>query len=96
MALRYNIKWTDINTNPVAVPETGTSLNQIREKLYVKDTNDQLNIALDASTHLWSQTNGQRWLARLLRLIIFKQVSRLIYNLFARLLYYWNCNKKRW
>lgn len=91
-----NIEWIDINTNPDAVFETGASLNQIRERLYVKDTNGKLNIGLDAFAHLWSQTNGQRWLAKLLQFPVFKQISRLTYNLFAHLLYRWNCNKKRW
>jgi predicted DCC family thiol-disulfide oxidoreductase YuxK len=91
-----NIEWIDINTNPDAALETGASLNQIRERLHVKDTNGQLSIGLDAFTHLWSQTNRQRWLAKLLQILVFKQASRLTYNLFAHLLYRWNCNKKRW
>ncbi len=91
-----NIEWVDINTKPDAIFETGASLNQIRERLYVKDTNGQLNIGLDAFAYLWSQTNGQRWLARLVQFPVFKQISRLTYNLFAHLLFQWNCNKKRW
>ena len=91
-----NIEWVDINTNPGAVLETGASLNQVRERLYVKDTNGQLNIGLDAFAYLWSQTNGQRWFAKLVQFPVIKQISQLTYNLFAHLLYHWNCNMKRW
>lgn len=91
-----NIEWVDINTDPGAVLETGASLNQIQERLYVKDTNGQLNIGLDAFAYLWSQTNSQRWFAKLVQFPAIKQISRLTYNLFAHLLYRWNCNKKRW
>ncbi|MEY4961300.1 MAG: hypothetical protein RL610_1479 [Pseudomonadota bacterium] len=46
--------------------------------------------------HLWSQTHGQRWLATALQLPVLKQAMRLMYNLFARLLYRWNLAKKNW
>jgi len=91
-----DIEWVDVHTNPGAVSEIGASLNQVRERLYVKDLNGKLNIGVDAFTSLWSQTNGQRWLAKLLRLPVFKQLSRSMYNLFAYLLYRWNCTKRRW
>jgi len=91
-----DIEWVDVHTNPGAVSEIGASLNQVRERLYVKDLNGKLNVGVDAFTSLWSQTNGQRWLAKLLRLPVFKQLSRSMYNLFAYLLYRWNCTKRRW
>ena len=91
-----DIEWVDVHTNPGAVSEIGASLNQVRERLYVKDLNGKLNVGADAFTYLWSQTNGQRWLAKLFRLPVFMQLWRLMYNLFAHHLYHWNCTKRRW
>ncbi len=90
-----DIEWVDVHTNPGTVSEIGASLNHVLERLYVKDLNGQLNVGADAFT-LGSQTNGQRWLAKLLWLPVFKQLSRLMYNLFAHLLYRWNCTKRHW
>lgn len=66
-----NIRWIDVHTNPRTLSEIDASLNQVRERLYIKDLNDQLNVSLDALICLWSQTNGQRWLAKLFRLPIY-------------------------
>ena len=69
-----DIEWVDVHTNPEAVSEVGASLEQVRERLHVKDSDSQLNVGMDAFTRLWSQTRGQRWLAKLLRLPVFKQL----------------------
>ncbi len=91
-----DIEWVDVHTNPEAVSEVGASLEQVRERLHVKDSNGQLNVGADAFTCLWSQTRGQRRLAKLLRLPGLKQLTHSAYNLFARLLYLWNRTKGRW
>ncbi|MDQ3185390.1 MAG: DUF393 domain-containing protein [Pseudomonadota bacterium] len=91
-----DIEWIDVHTHPEAVSEVDASLEQVRERLYVKDADGELNIGADAFTQLWSQTPSQRWLAKLLRLPVFKQLTNLAYNVFARLLYQWNRAKKHW
>lgn len=91
-----NIRWIDVHTNPGALSEIDASLNQVRERLYIKDLNGQLNVGVDAFIYLWSQTNGQRWLARLFRFPIFNQFSRWMYNFFAKFLYRWNCSNRHW
>jgi predicted DCC family thiol-disulfide oxidoreductase YuxK len=91
-----DIEWVDVHTNPEAVSEVNASLEQVRERLYVKDSDGQLNVGADAFTRLWSQTRGQRWLAKLLRLPMLRQLTHLAYNVFARLLYRWNRAKGRW
>ncbi len=63
-----DIEWVDVHTNPAALSEVGASLEQVRERLHVKDSDGQLHVGADAFTRLWSQTRGQRWLARLVRL----------------------------
>ncbi len=91
-----NIRWIDVHTNPEALTKIDVSLKQVREKLYVENTNGQFNVGLDAFIYLWSQTNGQRWLAKFFQLPILNQFSHWTYNSFAKLLYRWNCSKKHW
>ena len=91
-----DIEWVDVHTNPEAVSELGAPLEQVRERLHVKDSDGRLDFGADAFARLWSQTRGQRWLAKLLRLPMLKQLTRLAYNLFARLLYRWNRAQGHW
>ena len=48
-----DIEWVDVHTNPGAVSEIGASLNQVRERLYVKDLNGKLNIGADAFSQVY-------------------------------------------
>jgi predicted DCC family thiol-disulfide oxidoreductase YuxK len=91
-----DVEWVDIHANPDAVSEVGASLEQVRERLHVKDADGELNIGADAFTRLWSKTPSQRWLASLLRLPVLKPLTHLAYNAFARLLYQWNRAKRHW
>ena len=91
-----NIEWIDVHTNPEALSMIDASLNQVREKLYVQNINGQLNVGVDAFIYLWSQTRGQRWLAKLFRFPIFNQFTHWMYNSFAKILYRWNCSKRHW
>jgi len=91
-----DIEWVDVHTNPDAVSEVGASLEQVRERLHVKDSDGRIDVGADAFTCLWSKTRGQPWLAKLLRLPVLKQLTHSAYNLFARLLYRWNRTRGRW
>lgn len=91
-----NIEWVDVHTHPEAAEEVGAPLEKVRERLHVKTPSGGLDVGADAFTRLWSQTPGQRWLAKLLRLPILKQLTHLVYNAFARLLYRWNRVKRHW
>ena len=91
-----NIEWVDVHNNPDAVSEVESSLEQVRERLYVKDDKGQLNIGIDAFIQLWQQTPNQRWLARLFQLPVIRSLARVAYNGFAWLLYRWNRILKRW
>ena len=85
-----DIEWIDVHTHPEAAEEVGSPLEQVRERLHVKAADGRLDVGADAFTRLWSRTPRQRWLAKLLRLPILRQATRLLYNAFARLLYRWN------
>ncbi|MDO9310920.1 MAG: DUF393 domain-containing protein [Nitrosomonas sp.] len=91
-----NIEWVDVHNNPDAVSEVESSLEQVRERLYVKDDKGQLNIGIDAFIQLWQQTPNQRWLARLFQLPVIRSLARVAYYGFAWLLYRWNRILKRW
>jgi len=91
-----DVEWVDVHRHPEAVSELGASLEKVRERLHVKNASGQIDVGIDAFQNLWSRTPGQSWLARLLGLPILKQLMRLIYNIFARLLYRWNRALRHW
>lgn len=91
-----DIEWVDVHNNPDAVSEVGSSLEQVRERLYVKDDQGRLNIGADAFIHLWQQTPSQHWLARLFQLPVIRSLARTAYNGFAWLLYRWNRALRHW
>ncbi|HEV7928668.1 MAG TPA: DUF393 domain-containing protein [Nitrosospira sp.] len=91
-----DVEWIDVHAHPEAVEEVGAPLEQVRERLHVKAEDGRLDVGADAFTRLWSKTPGQRWMAKLLRLPVIRQITRLVYNAFARLLYGWNRAKGHW
>lgn len=91
-----DIEWVDVHNNPDTVSEVNNSLEQVRERLHVKDDNGELAIGIDAFIRLWQQTPNQRWLAKLFQWPIIRPIARLAYNGFAKLLYRWNRMLKHW
>jgi len=91
-----DVEWIDVHAHPEAVEQVGSPLEQVRERLHVKAADGPLEVGADAFTRLWLQTPGQRWLGKLLRLPVFKQITHVVYNAFARLLYRWNRAKGHW
>lgn len=91
-----NVEWVDVHNNPGAVAEVGASLEEVRERLYVKDERGEIKIGAEAFAELWTRTPKQRWLGKLIRLPLIRTLSRWAYNVFARYLYRWNRKKGRW
>ena len=91
-----DVEWIDVHAQPEAVEQVGSPLEQVRERLHVKAADGPLEVGADAFTRLWLQMPGQRWLGKLLRLPVFKQITHVVYNAFARLLYLWNRAKGHW
>jgi predicted DCC family thiol-disulfide oxidoreductase YuxK len=91
-----DIEWVDVHDNPDRVAEVDKSLEHVRERLYVKGDQGEIDIGIDAFIHLWQRTPGQRWLATLFQWPIIKPLARLAYNGFAKLLYRWNRVLKHW
>ncbi|MBP6057690.1 MAG: DUF393 domain-containing protein [Nitrosomonas sp.] len=91
-----DIEWVDVHNNPDTVSEVNNSLEQVRERLHVKDDHGELAVGIDAFICLWQQTPGQRWLATLFQWSVIRPIARLAYNGFAKLLYRWNRILKHW
>jgi predicted DCC family thiol-disulfide oxidoreductase YuxK len=91
-----DIEWIDVHAHPEAAADVGAPLEAVRERLHVRDAEGRIDVGADAFIGLWSQTPGQRWLAKMLRIPVLRQVMRLAYDAFARLLYRWNRSRGNW
>jgi len=91
-----DIDWVDVHTQPETATETPSSLEQIRERLHIKDDSGQIRIGADAFIFLWLRTPKLRWLGKISQLPVIKQIFHMSYNLFAKLLYRWNRSLKHW
>ncbi|MCB1935802.1 MAG: DUF393 domain-containing protein [Nitrosomonas sp.] len=91
-----DIDWVDVHTQPETATETPSSLEQIRERLHIKDESGQIRIGADAFIFLWLRTPKLRWLGKISQFPVIKPIFQLSYNLFAKLLYRWNRSLKHW
>jgi predicted DCC family thiol-disulfide oxidoreductase YuxK len=88
------VEFVDVHTHPEVAAELGIDLEMLRERLHVRDSTGKLTVGDRAFTSLWSQTRGQRWMARLARPL--GLLTGPLYNLIARLLYRWNRSRGHW
>jgi predicted DCC family thiol-disulfide oxidoreductase YuxK len=91
-----NIEWIDVHAHPEAAAEVDAPLEAVRERLHVRDPGGRIDVGADAFIRLWSQTPGQRWLAKAMQLPVLKQLVHQGYDAFARLLYRWNRSRGNW
>lgn len=91
-----DVEWIDVHAHPEAVSEVGAPLEQVRERLHVRNAGGELDVGADALARLWTHTPGQRWLGRLWQLPVLRPVVQWTYNVFARGLYRWNRARKHW
>ena len=90
------VEWIDIHSNSEAVNDIGARREFVRERLHVVDEKGEIKIGADAFEALWSRTQGQKWLARVIRLPLVHVLARWSYNAFAAGLYAWNRARGRW
>ena len=88
------VAFVDVHARPDVARELGIELEFLRERLHVMDGAGKLHVGERAFTTLWSQTPGQRWLARLAR--PFAWLTGPLYRLAARMLYRWNRRRGHW
>lgn len=91
-----DVQWIDIHNDPAVVQTLGASVNQVRERLYVRDAQGHIKIGAAALAELWLLTPGLRWLGRLLQWRWLAPLVERAYNAFARRLYRWNMRHGRW
>lgn len=90
------IDWIDVHNAPDAVAEVGAALEDVRERLHVRDGDGRILIGADAVAFVMGSSPGQRWLGRLSTLPVIRPAMRWAYDTFARVLYRWNRRKGRW
>ena len=88
--------WLDINEAPERLAGYGVTVDDVRLKLHAIDRAGELRVGMEAVTVICAETPRYRWLAHLSRLPILRQLSALLYNCTAHLLYKWNQSKGRW
>jgi predicted DCC family thiol-disulfide oxidoreductase YuxK len=91
-----DIEWIDVHNSNEAVEEIGADLEFVRERLHVVDEDGIVHVGSEAFAELWHKTPGQRFMGRIVRTPGVRQISWATYNVFARLLDWWNRQKKRW
>ena len=88
------VDWVDLHARPELAQELGVDIELLRERLHVRDAAGKLHVGERALASLWSQTPGQRWLARLTG--AFGWLARPFYNTVAHGLYRWNRLRGHW
>lgn len=90
------IQWNDVHKNNAAVSEVCSDLEFVRERLHVVDETGNLQVGFDAFLAIWRNSPTERWKSKLFGFPVIKQLCRIVYNLFAAVLYKWNKAKKHW
>ena len=90
------IEWVDVHAAPEAVAEVGAGIEDVRERLHVRDAEGRILVGADAVAFVMGSRPGQRWLAGLSALPLLRPAVRWAYDAFARVLYRWNRRKGRW
>lgn len=88
------IEWRDVHAEPELAAQLGIDIEQLRERLHVRDTSGRMLVGDQAFAGLWAATPGQRSLARLVRSMHW--LAGPLYKVFARLLYRWNRWRGHW
>jgi len=90
------VEWLDVHANPQLTSELGADIEAVRERLHVVGADGGLRVGSDAFAVLYAANPRRRWLGRLLTRPVFRQISALAYDLFARGLYRWNRALRHW
>ena len=90
------MQWQDVHADHELVKEFDANLEFVRERLHVIDEHGQLKIGFDAFLTIWRHSPTEQYKAPLLGLPLIKSLMRILYNLFAKLLYHWNRSKRHW
>ena len=82
--------FVDIDQDPDALAEYGLTAEDVKRRLYCIDEDGTLHGGVDAAALIWHALPSYRWLARLVRFPIAKQVAHWGYDrVAAPALYAW-------
>jgi 2-polyprenyl-6-hydroxyphenyl methylase/3-demethylubiquinone-9 3-methyltransferase len=90
------LQWVDVHRQPEAVAEIGAALEDVRERLHVRDAEGTVHVGSEALAELWSRGAGPRRMARVLRIGGVARLASAAYDRFAAALYRWNVSRGRW
>lgn len=90
------IEWIDVHNTPEVVAEVGAVLEDVRERLHVRDAQGRILVGADAVVFVLGSRPGLRWLGPLAALPVIRPLLRRTYDTFARVLYRWNRSKRHW
>ena len=81
--------WQDITKDNAKLREIGISLAEGLKLLHATDNQNKIHIGIDAFILIWKQLNKWHFLAKLISLPVFYQVTKVFYNVFAN----WRFNR---
>ena len=90
------VEWIDVHCANEAAADVASDIEFVRERLHVVGEDGTVHVGSEAFAELWSRTQGQRVLSRLVRSPGLRSLSGWLYNGFARVLYWWNRKNQRW
>jgi predicted DCC family thiol-disulfide oxidoreductase YuxK len=90
------IEFRDINLEPDALARFGASVEEVRRRLHGLDPSGRLYTGAACASEIWLRTPGDRWLGRLTKRPVMRQIAQNLYDGFAALLYRWNRRQGRW
>jgi predicted DCC family thiol-disulfide oxidoreductase YuxK len=87
--------WVDITAQPVALQHRGVTVEAVKKRLHVIDREGVLRIGIPAFAALWDEVPRYRGLARFVRLPMVREISAVLYEALAIVLYVWNKRRER-
>lgn len=85
--------WCDINRDEAALAAFGVTADDVRKRLHAVDEQGRVMVGVTAFAAIWQELRGHRWLARLIRLPVVRQLAHWLYEGLVAVL--WSYNKRR-
>jgi len=85
-----DVSWKDIHRNNVYIAEVDSEINFVRKYLHLIDSRGQKHIGIDAFIQLWKYSPNEQWKARLFSTPFLKHMAKIVYFVFANILFAWN------
>jgi len=95
-AAQCEIEWGDVHENNELVDNIGKTLSTTRKYLHATDQNGELKIGIEAFIVILETNKQDKWKANILRLPLIKPLAKIVYYVFANLLFAWNKALKHW